>query len=72
MEYQIIRLSAVAKMLGLSRATIWRRLNDDPTFPRPLKLGSSDRSAVGFIQSEIEDWLKKSANLRHNEVLKGE
>lgn len=72
MRYQIIRLSLVAKMLGLSRSTIWRRLNDDATFPRPLRLGSSRRSAIGFIQSEIEAWLEKSAQLRQNDVLKGE
>lgn len=34
--------NAAAAMLGISRATFWRRVNDD-TMPRPLKLGGATR-----------------------------
>lgn len=72
MQYQIIRISTCAKMLGLSRATIWRRLRDDETFPRLVKLGNSEKSAVGFFQNEVESWIEKSAQLRKINIDPGE
>jgi len=35
-----IRLPAVASLTGMSRATIWRRVHDDPSFPKPFKLSA--------------------------------
>lgn len=34
--------SATAELLGISRATVWRRVADG-TLPRPLKLGGATR-----------------------------
>ncbi|MDH1799302.1 MULTISPECIES: helix-turn-helix transcriptional regulator [Acinetobacter] len=56
---QIIRLPKVVEICGLSRSTVYEKLNPrsrrhDPTFPKPLRLGTS---AIGWLQHEIEAWL---------------
>lgn len=52
---QILRVRAVEKRLGVSRPTIYRWLDNDPTFPRPVKIGSH---SVGWVESEINAWLE--------------
>jgi len=49
----IIRRKQVEARTGLSRSTIYLRVSDG-TFPRPVSLGAR---AVGWIESEISDWL---------------
>ena len=51
--HSIIRRKAVEARTGLSRSTIYQRVKDG-TFPPPISLGSK---AVGWLQSEIEDWI---------------
>ncbi|MGK5054848.1 AlpA family phage regulatory protein [Janthinobacterium lividum] len=59
---QILRIPAVCQMLGLSRVTVWRRVKLDPSFPRPVRLGTSDKSAVGFLQHELNAWIAGNRN----------
>lgn len=59
-EIRIIRRKEVESITGLSRATIYDRLNPksvrfDVAFPRPIKLGAS---AVGWIAEEIDQYLQ--------------
>jgi prophage regulatory protein len=49
----IIRRKVVEARTGLSRSTIYLRVSEG-TFPRPVSLGER---AVGWIESEISDWL---------------
>lgn len=63
---QIIRLAAVSKLSGLSRSTLYEKLNKksrryDETFPKQLKLG---RNAVGWLEHEVLEWLESKANER--------
>lgn len=51
----ILRLPSVRARTGLSRSTIYLRISED-RFPRPISLGGR---AVGWIESEIDDWLKE-------------
>jgi prophage regulatory protein len=53
MAKSILRLPAVKARTGLSRATIYARMAEG-TFPRQVSLGER---AVGWIESQIEDWL---------------
>lgn len=46
--------TVVAKGVG-SRSTIWRYLRTDPSFPRPIILGSN---SIGFFEDEIDRWLE--------------
>jgi prophage regulatory protein len=52
----ILRPAAVCRFLQCSRSTLNRRLESDPTFPRPVRLGANAR-AVGFLIDEVEAWL---------------
>ncbi|MDR3563755.1 MAG: AlpA family phage regulatory protein, partial [Negativicutes bacterium] len=47
----IIRMPELETITGLARATVYKRLKDDPTFPRPVSLSNSKSrgSPVGFI-----------------------
>lgn len=57
MEKRIIRLPEVKSAVGLSAATIYRRIKAGE-FPAPIKLG---KHASGWTLSEIEDWIQTQA-----------
>lgn len=50
---RIIRLKEVIDSTGLARSTIYKYISDG-FFPKPISLG--DRS-VGWLESEIHDWI---------------
>ncbi|MFL1551689.1 helix-turn-helix transcriptional regulator [Pseudomonas sp. D47] len=62
----IIRFPEVEAITGLARATVYKRLKDDPTFPRPVSLSNSKSrgSPVGFVLSEIQSWVRQRIALR--------
>lgn len=49
-----IRLPEVVRITGMSKASVWRRVNDDASFPKPFKI-----SAHITVWNEIAvlDWL---------------
>ncbi|EPE2430916.1 TPA: AlpA family phage regulatory protein [Pseudomonas aeruginosa] len=56
---RILRMRQLRECLGLSRSTIYDRLNPaspryDSAFPKPIKLG---RSAVGWIEEDVYKWI---------------
>lgn len=54
----ILRLPAVKARTGLSRSTIYLRISEG-SFPAPILLsdGRGAGRAVGWIESEVNDWL---------------
>lgn len=62
----IIRMPTLLKLTGLQRATVYKRLKDDPTFPRPVPLSaSSARGApVGFVLAEVQAWVRSRIEAR--------
>ena len=50
----ILRRRQVEKRVGLTRSPIYARIKAG-TFPKPISLGGG--KAVGWIESEIDDWL---------------
>ncbi|WP_422210556.1 helix-turn-helix transcriptional regulator [Pseudomonas sp.] len=62
----LIRFPDVVAMTGLARATIYKRLKDDPTFPRPVPLSdSTSRGApVGFVLAEVQRWARERIEAR--------
>jgi len=52
-KLSILRRKQVEKRTGLSRSTIYLRIQEG-TFPRPINLGAR---AVGWLENEIEKWL---------------
>ena len=55
MANAILRLPDVKARTGLSRSTIYLRISEG-SFPKPVSLGGR---AVGWIESEVNDWLEK-------------
>jgi prophage regulatory protein len=49
----ILRRKQVEARTGLSRSTIYQRVADG-TFPKPVNIGVR---AVGWVESEVTDWL---------------
>jgi prophage regulatory protein len=55
MEKRIIRMPELEETVGLSAATIYRRIKAGE-FPAQIKLG---KHASGWILSEVHDWIQK-------------
>ena len=55
MVTKILRLPAVKTVTGLSRSTIYLRISEG-SFPAPVSLGGR---AVGWIEAEVDEWLKQ-------------
>ena len=53
-EEMILREPEVRRITGLSRSTRWRMIRSRK-FPAPVLLGAS---AVGWIKSEIQQWIQ--------------
>jgi prophage regulatory protein len=53
MPEKILRLPNVLDRTGLSRSTVYQRVTEG-RFPRPVSLGAR---AVGWIETEIEEWI---------------
>jgi prophage regulatory protein len=58
----ILRRKQVEVRTGLSRSTIYLRIQDG-TFPRPINLGAR---AVGWLENEIESWLELRIEKRNS------
>jgi prophage regulatory protein len=54
MSAQLLRPRQAAKMLGVSRSTLYR-LAADRTFPRPVKL---TKQCVAWRESELREWVE--------------
>jgi prophage regulatory protein len=63
-EHQIIKLPSVINISGLSRTTIYSRI-EKGTFPKQISLG--ERS-VGWIKSEILEWINSRIKARDEGV----
>lgn len=50
---RIIRLKEVIESTGLARSTVYKFISDG-VFPKPISLG--DR-CVGWLESEVQDWI---------------
>ncbi|MEX6256333.1 helix-turn-helix transcriptional regulator [Providencia huaxiensis] len=56
---KILRLPIVLQRIGIAQSTLYDWINPkspryDPTFPKQKRLG---RQSVGWVESEINDWL---------------
>jgi prophage regulatory protein len=53
LNLQLLRLSQVRALTGLSRASIYAKATQGQ-FPKPVKLGAR---ASAWIASEVQDWI---------------
>ena len=56
----LIRMPDVLALTGLQRATVYKRIKDDPTFPRPVPLSTSRArgAPVAFVLAEVQTWVR--------------
>jgi prophage regulatory protein len=66
----IIRMPELEAITGLARPTVYKRLKDDPTFPRavPLSNSKSRGAPVGWVLGEVQEWVRKRMALRGEAV----
>lgn len=67
MENRIVRVSELVKIVGMSRATIWRRIKSDSSFPQLVRLGDGKSGCVGFLSQEVEEWLAQLVEKRNQD-----
>lgn len=65
----ILRPRCVCKLLNIARSTLYLKISRGD-FPPPLRLSklSEKRSAVGWLRSEVLNWLEQCANSKNKEI----
>lgn len=61
---RILRLNAVLDRTGLSRATLYRKIQDG-TFPRQLRIATR---CAGWRESAVTDWMRNPFFYRVNDT----
>jgi prophage regulatory protein len=66
---KILRMPSTTSKIGLSKSAIYDRLDKnsprhDQTFPRPILLGNGKNSPIGFVESELDNWLAQQIEKR--------
>ena len=56
MRTRILRLTEVLELTGLSKSTLYRRL-EAGEFPQQAKLGGPSSRAVGWLENEVYAWI---------------
>ena len=59
MATAILRLPQVKIKVGLSRSSIYSAVTEK-RFPKPVRLGAR---AVGWLESEVDEWVNKQVEL---------
>lgn len=62
-EVTVLRMSRLVERLGIARSTIYDWMNPlspryDDKFPIPMRLSNCAREAIGWLESDIYEWLK--------------
>lgn len=57
---KVIRMHQLVDKVGISRSSIYEKLNPkstryDSLFPKPIKLGAA---AVGWVEAEVDEWIR--------------
>lgn len=51
-----IQFSTACQMLDVTRESLRHTIRKDPTFPKPMKMGTTKQSPVFFDYKEIVEW----------------
>ncbi|NMX34139.1 AlpA family phage regulatory protein [Pseudomonas sp. WS 5413] len=62
----LIRIPEMEAITGYKRPTIYKRLKDDPTFPKPVPLSNSKArgAPVAWVLAEVQTWVRQRIALR--------
>lgn len=53
--FKLIKITQVCKLLGISRATLWRIIQQDTSFPKKRYISPN---RVAFVEAEIHEWIQ--------------
>jgi len=53
----ILRIDGVMARTGLAKSTIYLKLQENSSFPKPIKLGGP--RAQGWLASEVDEWISE-------------
>lgn len=67
-DKKLIRQPTLCAWLDISRCGLSNLKAKDPTFPRPIKDGTSRQSAVFYVVEEVERWIAGRAAARDAEA----
>lgn len=69
----LIRVTDVCRMTSLSRSSVYKRLKEDSTFPRPVSLtDSAARGApVAWVLGEVQTWVRSRVERRTTARIEG-
>ena len=67
-QERFIKIREVCDITTLSRAQVYKKINQGK-FPPPVPLGEESR-AVGWVASEIFEWMRQQIQLRGNRYRK--
>lgn len=56
-DQPLISQPEVCKAIGQTRSGLEKLKKKDPTFPKPVKFGTSRQSAAYYVIAEINAWL---------------
>jgi prophage regulatory protein len=62
-QKRIIKLPEVIRKVGLGKTEIYQRISEG-TFPKQVRLGGR---SVGWVESEIDDWIEKRISERDHQ-----
>jgi len=62
---RIVRMKVLLQRLGVGRATVYRWLSQDTTFPKPVPIGPN---TIGWVESELDAWLQNRIRASRPEV----
>lgn len=68
LNYKILRYKQLFEIIPLSRSSLWRRIKNK-TFPKPISLGGI---AVGWLESDILNWINYQKQNIPDEIVGGE
>jgi len=64
MSHKILKLPEVQKATGKCRSAIYREISEG-TFPKQINLGPR---AVGWLESEVQQWIDSRVQNRNQEA----
>ena len=61
-SYRLLSIKTVREVLDISRSTLYRLMDGDDDFPRPLKVCGK----LQFVEAEIKNFLDRAKSLRRH------
>lgn len=61
-DLQFITNEEVCQRLGISRTSLWRLIQNDPTFPARRFISNYQ---VAFLESEIKEWMLNKSKIKN-------